>query len=189
MLVYGVSLFFLLLDLIELPFFQLRFLIVGIFSVVACLPMILAFLPPKTIAVAYPPYYPPAMQTIAGWLKENELTMSDVPWAMAWYGQRQSVWLTLRCKGDVKDPTTHEDFFSINDYQKPINVLYLTPQTMDGRFVTQWIRAGEQSWGNFILDSMVKKKVPDDFPLHESQSGWLPEQLMLADWQRWNRPQ
>ena len=39
---------------------------------------------------------------------------------------------------------------------------------MDARFLTQWIRAGEQSWGSFILESMVKKKVPDYFPLSES---------------------
>jgi hypothetical protein len=106
---------------------------------------------------------------------------------MAWYGQRQCVWLTLKCTPDAKDPNTHEDFFAINDYQKPINLLYLTPQTMDARFLTQWIRAGEQSWGSFILESMVKKKVPDYFPLSESQSGWLPEQLVLTDFQRWRR--
>lgn len=188
-LVYGVSLFFLLLDQIELPFYQLRFLIVGAFSVVVCLPMILAFLPPKTNPIAYPPYYPPAIQTVAGWLKEKELTMSDVPWAMAWYGQRQSVWLTLKCSPDAKDPSMQENFFAIHDYQKPINLLYLTPRTMDARFLTEWIRAGEQSWGSFILESMVKKKVPDFFPLSESQSGWLPEQLVLTDWQRWRKTQ
>jgi len=188
-LVYGVSLFFLLLDQIELPFYQLRFLIVGAFSVVVCLPMILAFLPPKTNPIAYPPYYPPAIQTVAGWLKEKELTMSDVPWAMAWYGQRQSVWLTLKCAADAKDPSVQENFFAIHDYQKPINLLYLTPRTMDARFLTEWIRAGEQSWGSFILESMVKKKVPDFFPLSESQSGWLPEQLVLTDWQRWRKNQ
>ena len=188
-LVYGVSLFFLLLDQIELPFYQLRFLIVGAFSVIVCLPMILAFLPPKTNPVTYPPYYPPAIQTIAGWLKEKELTMTDVPWAMAWYGQRQSVWLTLKCTTDAKDPSMHENFFAIHDYQKPINALYLTPRTMDARFLTEWIRAGEQSWGYFILESMVKKKVPDFFPLSESQSGWLPEQLVLTDWQRWRKSQ
>ena len=93
----------------------------------------------------------------------------------------------MKCKPDSKDTTTHEDFFAINDYLKPINALYLTPQTMDARFLTQWIRAGEQSWGSFILESIVKKKVPDGFPLSESQSGWMPEQLVLTDFQRWRK--
>ena len=187
-LVYGVSLFFVLLDQILLPFLQLRYLIIGIFSAVACLPMLFVFLPPRPVPVAYPPYYPPAIQNVAGWLKTDELAMSDIPWAVAWYGQRQCVWLTLKCATDAKDPSSRENFFAINDYQKPIKLLYLTPQTMDARFLSQWIRAGEQSWGSFILESLVKKKVPDYFPLAESQAGWLPEQLVLTDWQRWRLP-
>lgn len=185
-IVYGVSLFFVLLDNMQLPFFELRFVVIGLFSLVACLPMIFGFLI-RTVPVAYPPYYPPAIQNVSGWLKEKELAMSDIPWAVAWYGQRQCVWLTLKCTADAKDPNTHEDFFAINDYQKPISLLYLTPQTMDARFLSQWIRAGEQSWGSFILESMVKKKVPDYFPLSKSQAGWLPEQLVLTDWERWRR--
>ncbi len=125
----------------------MRYVVIGIFSVVACLPMVFVFLPPRTNPVAYPPYYPPAIQTVAGWLKEKELAMSDIPWAVAWYGQRQCVWLTLKCTPDAKDPSTHEDFFAINDYQKPINALYLTPQTMDARFLTQWIRGRRTKLG------------------------------------------
>jgi hypothetical protein len=186
-LVYGVSLFYLLLEQIHFPFPQLRYIVIGVFSLLACLPMVFVFLPPRGNPVAYPPYYPPAIQQVSGWLKETELAMSDIPWAVAWYGQHQCVWLTLRCTPDPKDPNAHEDFFAINDYQKPIKLLYLTPQTMDSRFLTQWIRAGEQSWGSFILESMVKKKVPTYFPLTESQAGWLPEQLVLTDWPRWRR--
>ena len=59
-LVYGVSLFYLLLEQMPLPFPELRYVVIGIFSVVACLPMIFVFLPPRTNPVAYPPYYPPA---------------------------------------------------------------------------------------------------------------------------------
>jgi hypothetical protein len=177
-LVYGVSLFFLLLDQIELPIRELRYAVIGLFSAIACLPMFLTFLPPKTVPVVYPPYYPPAIQTVAGWMKESELTMSDVPWAMAWYGQRQCVWLTLNAQAD---------FLAINDYQKPISALYLTPATMDNRFLTQWVLAGEQSWGSFILDSIVKKELPPAFPLRKSQKGWLPHQLVLTDWERWRK--
>ena len=185
-LVYGVSLFFVLLEQIPMPLPELRIIAVGIFSVVACLPMLFVLLPPKTQPVAYPPYYPPAIQTIGGWLKGNELAMSDIPWAMAWYGQRQCVWLTLKCIPDAGDQTAHDDFFAINDYLKPINFLYLTPQTTDGRFYSQWFKAGEQSWGNFILETMVLKKVPGYFPLRKSPTGWPSDQLVLTDWPRWS---
>jgi hypothetical protein len=59
---------------------------------------------------------------------------------------------------------------------------------MDGRFLSQWFRAGEQSWGNFIVESVLRKKVPDQFPLREAPTGWPSDQLVLADWQRWKKP-
>ena len=130
----------------------------------------------------------PLIQTIASWLKESELTMSDVPWAVAWYGQRQSMWLTLNCMPDNNDRSSHEDFISISDFEKPINVLYLTPVTMDARFVSGWIRSGERSWGKFIVELLTNHKVPDYFPLSQTESGWLPDQIMLADWARWRKP-
>jgi 4-amino-4-deoxy-L-arabinose transferase-like glycosyltransferase len=186
-LVYGVSLFYVLLEQMPLPFPEFRFFLIGAFSVVACLPMIFVFLPPRPTPVAYPPYYPPIIQTVAGWLKEDELAMSDIPWAMAWYGQRQCVWLTLKCMPDARDTTTHEHFFAINDYQKPIHALYLTPETMDARFLSQWLKAGERSWGAFIAECLVKKQVPEYFPLSQMPAGWYPEQLVLTDWQRWKK--
>jgi len=48
-LVYGVSLFYLVLEQMHLPFPQLRYVVIGLFSLVACLPMVFVFLPPKTI--------------------------------------------------------------------------------------------------------------------------------------------
>jgi 4-amino-4-deoxy-L-arabinose transferase-like glycosyltransferase len=188
-LVYGASLFFLLIDLIEFPFLLARYVAISAFSLVVCLPLIFVFLPPKGSAIVYPPYYPPLIQTIGSWLKETETTMSDVPWAMAWYGQRQSIWLTLNCMRDSKDPTTREDFITVNDSEKPINILYLTPVTMDAHFLSQWIKGGERSWGYFIVELLTSHKVPDYFPLSQTETGWLPDQVMLADWPRWRKPQ
>ena len=48
--------------------------------------------------------------------------MSDIPWAVAWYGNRSCLGLTL----DVK-----KEFFAIHDFQKPIQALYLTQSTLD----------------------------------------------------------
>jgi hypothetical protein len=185
-LVYGVSLFYLLLDQMPLPFPEFRFVVIGGFSVVACLPMFFVFLPPGTDPRAYPPYQPQAIQTVAGWLKEKELAMSDIPWAFAWYGQRQCVWLTLKCAPDTKGIIVHEDFFAINDYHKKINELYLTPETMDARFLSQWVMASDRTWGNFILETFLKKQVPFNFPLAQMPTGSLQAgQLVFTDWQRW----
>lgn len=178
-LVYGVSLFFLLLDQMKLLFRELRYIIIGVFGTIVCLPMIYNFLPPKSSPLMYPPYYPPDIQQIAGWMKENELIMSDIPWAVAWYGKRQSIWLTLDAQSE---------FFAVNDLLKPIRALYLTPQTMDSRFLSQWVRPGEHSWGSFILESMINRNIPSNFPLRRAPSGFLPERLFLTDRDRWSKP-
>jgi hypothetical protein len=177
-LLFGVSFFFLLLNQIFLPIRELRYLILGLFCAIGCLPMLFTFLPPKGIPVVYPPYHPFAIQTWSNWLKENEMSMSDVPWAAAWYGQRESVWMTQ---------TLQPEFFNINDYQKQISILYLTRLTTDRRFASQWLTGPEQTWGVFILDCITRNQVPAYFPLRKTQAGWLPDQMVLCDWERWRK--
>ncbi len=178
-IMYGAALFFVLLDHLELPFVVLRHIVTGAFVVVMCLPMILVFVPPRTNPIAYPPYYPPTIQQLCNWMKENELMMSDVPWAVAWYGRRPCVWLTLNAQSE---------FFAINDYLKPIRALYLTPRTMNGRFLTDWILPREYGWGSFVLESVMRREIPPNFPLRKSPEGLWPEQLFLTDWERWRKP-
>lgn len=159
-LVLGVSLFFLLLEQAAFPFPELRFLAIGVFAAIACLPLLLTFLPPRSLPVVYPPYYPPLIQRAAGYIKEDELTMSDIPWAMAWYGQSQSVWLTL-------DP--QDDFFQINDYQKPVQELFLARPKTEALPLHRWILAGEQTWDSLVLQ--VLQRIPP----------------LLADDRRWEK--
>ena len=102
--------------------------------------------------------------------------MSDIPWAVAWYGKRQCIWTTLN---------TQEDFFAVYDYIKPVRALYLTPETLDSRFLSQWVRASEHSWGTFILETVNRQQIPANFPLRQAPSGFLPEQFFLTDRERW----
>ena len=184
--IYGVSLFYLLLDQINLPLPQLRYPLIGLFLCICSLPLVFVFLPPKTIPVAvYPPYYPPAIQSAVGWSKEDELIMSDIPWAVAWYGQSQSIWLT---------PRVEPDFFTINDEYKPIQELFITHVVLDGRAATlaQWIQAGS-GWGEFVLGCAMRKNQgqpgpPPGFPLRNWQAGW-PDQLLLTFREHWPKGQ
>jgi hypothetical protein len=160
----------------------LRFVAVGAFGLVMCVPLILSFLTPRQIPIVYPPYYPPEIQRIAAWLGKSELMMSDMPWAVAWYGKRQCLWLTL---------DTKLDFFKVNDYLKPIHALYLTPLTLNGHFrslLSELARPEENGWGSFILAGTIKSEIPRDFPLRKAPSGLLPEQFFLTDWERWRKP-
>jgi hypothetical protein len=174
--IYGVGIFLTLLEQINLPALQLRYPIIAGFVILSCMPMIFVMLPPKTSPVAYPPYYPPEIQQTSGWMQEGELTMSDVPWAVAWYGRRQCVWLTLN---------PQDDFNAINFWMKPVQSLYLTPETMDSRFISDWGKASDKSWGGFILQVVTQSQIPPGFPLRIAPKGFLPERLFLTDRERW----
>ena len=184
MVIYAVSMFFVLLDQIQFPAAELRIYSQGLFGILVCLPLASALLFTRTLPVTYPPYHPPVIQETARWLKENELMMSDIPWAVAWYGNRPCVWLSLSTTPREGVANPHEDFFSINEL-KTVNALYLTPLTLDGRFLSDWVRTSENSWGGFITRCLILKDVPDAFPLHEMPTGFLPEQLFLSDSKRW----
>lgn len=186
--VYSVGFFYALLDQLKLDAIQLRWLVIAVFGGLACLPMILALMPPRHMPVVYPPYYPPAIQEAASYLKPGELMMSDIPWAVAWYGKRQCMWLTLEAENDPQDTGQKENVFTINDFEKPINGLYLTPRTLDMRFGSDMVRGGRRSWGNLILNIMLRKEVPKPFPLREIVPEFLPEQLFITDWKRSPQP-
>ena len=173
---YGVSFSFTFVEQMKLPVSQLRYAVIAVFAALSCLPMIFTLLSAKLSPVVFPPYFPPDIQQTAGWMKENELMMSDVPWAVAWYGQRQCVWLTL-------DP--QNDFFAINDNLKVVQALYLTPRTMDGKFLSDWVLSGERSWGSFIIMVGLQNQIPPGFPLRNAPTGFLPERLFLTDRERW----
>ncbi len=182
--IFGVAMFFVLLDQIQFPAAELRIYSQGLLGLLVCLPLFSALLFGRTPPVVYPPYHPPVIQQASAWMKEDEWLMSDIPWAVAWYGQRPCVWLSLSTVPRAGVANAHEDFISFNEL-KPIHALYLTPLTVDGRFLTDWVRPAENSWGAFITQCLIVKEVPDNFPLHEMPTGFLPEQLFLADATRW----
>ena len=174
--IFGAGLFHALLDQMNLKIRELRPVIMIVFGIVMCLPMVFIFLPPKTTPLVYPPYYPPAIQQTCNWMKPSELMMSDIPWAMAWYGNRQCIWLTSNAESQ---------FYAVHDFIKPVKGLYLTPQTTDSRFLSGWVRAGEHSWAAFVLEFIIRRQVSVKFPLQSAPDGFIPEQLFLSDYARW----
>lgn len=179
---FAVAFFFILLDQIQFPVPAARLGVMVAFILVCGLPLIFKFLPPRSFPVVYPPYYPPAVQEISSWMKEEELMMSDMPWAVAWYGRRQCSWTTM----DYGNATP-SDFFKINDFHKPVLGLYLTPLTMDSRFLTDMLKSPDGVWCRFVLESILKTNVPGGFPLKNAPIGLTPDQLFLSDYIRWKK--
>jgi 4-amino-4-deoxy-L-arabinose transferase-like glycosyltransferase len=138
-MLYGTSLFYMLLDQMHLPFREMRYVATGLFAVLACLPMILTLLPLTfNYPLAFPPYHPPSIQESTQWRTKDDLMMSDVPWAVAWYGGAQCMWMSSN---------SGNDFFDVNDYYKSIETLYFTRVTIDGHFLKEFSPA----WGPVLL--------------------------------------
>lgn len=176
--IYGVGLFYQLLDQMNLPYQGFRIVVIGAFCGIMMLPMLFSFLTPRASPVVFPPYHPHAIRQLSGLMKEPELIMSDVPWAVAWYGQRQCIWLSR---------DTGDEFFAVNDYLKPVSAIYLTPVTTDAPFASEWVpHAGARTWGAFLLETaLTRRAIPPGFPLREAYPGLLPKQFFLTDRRRW----
>jgi hypothetical protein len=177
---YGIALFYSFIDQIPFEFAHYRTATIGAFVVVVSSPLLFTFLGGRTIPFVYPPYYPPYIYDYASWLKDDELAMGDMPWAMGWYGDQASLWTTLDTGYG-----TPSDFFAIHDHMKPIKLLYLTPLSLDVKFVSDMLKSRENAWSRFALDSMVRTNVPPGFPLKHSPRGYLPDFLILSDRKRW----
>lgn len=176
---FGTALFFVLLNHLDPAIQELRHLLALVFVGVASAPLITTLLPPRSYPIQYPPYLPPWIQESAQFLEKNELMMSDMPWAVAWYGNRSCVWTTL----DV-----NKAFFAINDEQKTVSALYLTPITTDARFLTQVLQGPDDAWARFAVEVLTRTNLPVSFPLTHARRKYVPDQLLLCDRPRWQEP-
>jgi hypothetical protein len=201
---FGVSLFFVLLEQFGVAMPAFRLMAVGAFVAVASAPLLFSLaIPllnfvmgmPGQSRLSYPPYYPPYIQAKSEWLAEDALMMSDFPWAVAWYGHRQCVWLSLRFS---EEPSVRlrNDFEAMNQCGKPIQGLYLSDRTMKSVATAPlqaWVNRQERGehwepyagdWEGFVLvGAFLFREVPTGFGLRHPPFGLLPE-LFLTDSER-----
>jgi Dolichyl-phosphate-mannose-protein mannosyltransferase len=173
--IFGVGFFLTLLNQMNFPSLEFRYATMILVILLIRLQFILTLLPPKASPIAYPPYFPPDIQKFSGWMQPNELIMSDIPWAVAWYGDRQCTWTTIN---------SQYEFFQFNDYIKPVRALYLTLNTLDAKLFSECLQGGVDSWPNFALKTVAANQIPKQFPLKAAPYG-LQSGLFLTDRQRW----
>ena len=176
---FGAALVVLLVFSLDLPSppDAWRTVIFGTILAVLWLPLLIAFGPPRNYPIAYPPYYPPSIQRIARWFEPGETIMSDMPWAVAWYGDRQSMLLTS---------SPDQEFVEVNDWLKPVSGLFITRITIDQKFLSGWV-LNARKWGRFIIEILTRGDVPKGFPLRAAPSflTTFPDHILLADKDRW----
>jgi len=175
-LLYGAALLSVILDQMELPIPELRQFLKSVFIFLAAVPLVVRFLPPRQIPISYPPYYPKWIVENAELIGEKEWMLSDIPWAVAWYGERTCLWVPMKV-----DP----DFYRINDEYKPVAAIYLTQETTNARFLADVIQGREFEWARFAADILLRERLPTRFPLRFARSRYLPDQIFLCDRARW----
>lgn len=176
--IFGAGMFFILIDRLNLFGFGLRSAAITLFAVIISLPLIFELLPPRKYPSAYPPYHPPMIQHISKHLKADELMMSDIAAAVAWYGDRPCAQLTLNYE---------TAFERLNEHQT-INALYLSPATLNQPFLETVYRPllkKHTTWERFAADSLLYGEIPKGFPLKHARADLLPDHLFLADSERW----
>src|ERR1017187_401533 len=89
--IFGTAFFYLLLDRIPFRIKLTRGAAIGLFVVLNVSPIIFTLLPPRASAFPYPPYFPPATRAVASLFETNALVCSDLPWSMAWDGERNKI--------------------------------------------------------------------------------------------------
>jgi hypothetical protein len=97
--------------------------------------------------VQWPPYVPPYIAILGGWTNPDEIITSDMPWAVAWYADRECIWL----------PDTIATFMDMKDYDRLHGLIagvYLTPISGDARFYTDITKGEYKEWSPFILRNL-----------------------------------
>jgi hypothetical protein len=166
---YAVAFFYILLDRMQLRIPLLRMGVTGGFIAIGALPLLLTLLPPRT-GVPYPPYYPPYIVHVSRMLNPEELLCTDMPWATAWYGSRNSLLL----------PASLDEFYEINDTLKRVSGLYFTTITRDREYVRSLVSGPYRTWF-----PILEGRIPSDFPLTQGFPLGNLDQLFLTDRQRW----
>jgi 4-amino-4-deoxy-L-arabinose transferase-like glycosyltransferase len=173
--IFGVAFFYLLLDRIRFTTKLTRGAAIGGFVLLNVSPMIFTMLPPRRGPFPYPPYMPPITKTVANFFETDSLGCSDLPWAMAWDGDRRTVWL----------PMSLDEFYEIHDFVAPkgFQFMLLTPHMLDARPQSDVVHGEFKGWAGFM-----RGQLPQVFPLKAVTP--LPpdnEFILLADRVRWGK--
>lgn len=104
-------------------------------------------------------------------------------------GREAMVWREdcALCAAVVLTGEGHQgQFYALNDYLRPVQAIFLTAETMDGKMFTGMHGTIPGTWTRFSLDLLANNLIPQNFPLlHVAPNGIVPSGLFLTDHERW----
>ena len=123
----------------------LRLLLVVAVFALSSIPLLGAMLLAKNgWPTEWPPYAPPYIAAMRGWFQPEQIIASDMPWAVAWYADRRSLWL----------PFERQDLIDLSDYNRlggPVAALYFTPISGTGNTLGDLIDGEYRNWSSYII--------------------------------------
>ncbi len=173
--IFGAGFFCVLMEHLN-PAPPQRLLAVGAFCVVTGLPFLSGLLTERVgpLAYAYPPYFPPALQTICRWMRPDEAVMTDIPWAIAWYGECEGTPLSLDAKGGFEKARAKTG---------NINGVFLSGKFMNEGF--RGMMGAEEGWGGVVTHALGARTAPPGFPFQSLLVELLPDEVFLCPSARW----
>jgi hypothetical protein len=111
------------------------------------------FFKPATPQIRWPPYVPPYIAVLNDWMNRGEITASDMPWAVAWYADRQALYI----------PETIKTLTDISDYRilgGPVYGLYLTPISGSQNSLGDILKGEYKEWAPVISRTVNLETFP-----------------------------
>ena len=172
---FGIAFILVLWTRLEISAPLLRYAFFTLIFALSTLPLINYMTTGSKSPVQWPPYIPPYIAIMRDWTQPEEIIASDMPWAVAWYADRKSLWL----------PTTIQSFLDFSDYERigaRIAGIYLTPISGNKPLISDIVKGDYKEWAPFILRTVNIK----DFPLKSVTAMPLDNQcIFYSDRDRW----
>ena len=156
-----------------------RLVLFTVLFLVSGLPLLFTLLPHNSPPFQYPPYFEPGINRLNGWTKDSEIIASDMPWGVAWYADRKSLWI----------PNKFTRLMGLSDDAKLPGVVagvLLTPISRNAPLFTGVLKGEYQEYQQLILG---RSDMPF-FPFHEGLlvMGDPAGYLFFSDTKRWDKP-
>ncbi len=151
---YGLAFLLVQWNRLDIEFRLARIGFLTLLFLLCALPMLFTIVVPSNKAgVRWPPYVPPYIAVLNDWMKPEEIIASDMPWAIAWYADRRSLWLPET----VKAMTEFGDYGLLGG---PVNGLYLTPVSGSQNRLSDILKGEYRDWAGVILRSVDLQRFP-----------------------------
>ena len=151
---YGLAFLLVQWNRLDITFRLARIGFLTLLFLLCALPLFFTLLPKqRTAGVRWPPYVPPYIAVLNDWMAPEEIIASDMPWAIAWYADRRSLWLPET----VKAMTEFSDYGVLGG---PVTGLYLTPISGSQNKLADILKGEYRDWAGVILRSVDLQRFP-----------------------------